>query len=343
MEESSLRKRGRRRAPRLRWLTRWGPLPALSRPPALSRRGARWLAAGGTASLAAVLGIVLAVQSSSNPACRAALRLSAFVLAPPVGNTVHSGQATFYDLQSGGGNCSYVGPPADNLFVALSPGEYDNAAACGGYLDVTGPKGKVRVKIVDQCPECATGHIDLSRAAFTKIADPVQGIVTVTYRAVVNPPLPAPLSFRIKEGASQFWFALLVIDHGNPLAKVEARSGSSAFRSLARADYNYWLADSGLGAGPFTIRLTDVYGQRVTASGIRMAPAQIQRTSTVMYGSSAAPPVQAKSATVPSRSPSARPSRSAQPTPPTVSTAGTDPAGAAVAIADPSLRPSGCG
>jgi expansin (peptidoglycan-binding protein) len=305
------------------------------------------LAAGGTASLAAVVGIILAVQSTGNTACRALPVPVAFVYAPPIGNTVHSGQATFYDLQSGGGNCSYVGPPADNLFVALSPGEYDKAAACGGYLDVTGPKGKVRVKIVDQCPECATGHIDLSRAAFTRIADPVQGLVNVTYRAVVNPPLPAPLSFRIKEGASQYWFALLVIDHGNPLAKVEARSGGGAFRSLTHTDFNYWLAESGLGAGPFTVRLTDVYGQQTTASGIRMAPTQIQRTSVVMYGSSAVPPAQAKSATGVSQSPPVRPSRSAQSPSQAGSTASANPADTSVAIADPasgpSLRPSGCG
>src|SRR5688500_9999205 len=50
-----------------------------------------------------------------------------------------SGKATFYD-SAGMGNCMFEAP-ADRLFVALGNAAYDGAAACGGYLDVTGPKG----------------------------------------------------------------------------------------------------------------------------------------------------------------------------------------------------------
>ncbi|MGP3965932.1 hypothetical protein ACTWPT_59325 [Nonomuraea sp. 3N208] len=85
--------------------------------------------------------------------------------AKPVAGKATKGKATLYELQSGGGNCSYPSPPAGNLYVALSPREYAAAAACGGYVNVTGPKGTVQVKVVDQCPECPAGHIDLSRTA----------------------------------------------------------------------------------------------------------------------------------------------------------------------------------
>ncbi|HEU5108427.1 MAG TPA: expansin EXLX1 family cellulose-binding protein, partial [Micromonosporaceae bacterium] len=215
----------------------------------------RWLAVGGAAVLAAVVGVALVLQSTGDAACAAAT-----VAAPPVGGTVHKGKATFYTPAGASGNCSFVGFPADDLYVALSPGEYAAAAACGGYLDVTGPDGKVRVKVVDQCPECPAGHIDLSRKAFAKIADPVRGLVPVTFRAVVDPRLPGPLSFRIKEGASQWWFAVLVDDHGNPLRSVEVRPSGGGWQRVARTDYNYWLRDSGLGPGPYAIRVTDVYG-----------------------------------------------------------------------------------
>jgi expansin len=284
------------------------------------RKRARWLAAGAGAVLAAVVGIVLVVQTTGGPACAA----------------LASGKATFYELASGGGNCSYVGPPSDGLFVALSPGEYKAAAACGGYLDVTGPRGKVRVKVVDQCPECETGHIDLSRKAFARIADPVQGIVNVSYRAVRNPTLPGPLSFRVKEGSSQFWFAVLVIDHGNPLSTVEVRSGGSGWRTLQRTDFNYYVAESGVGSGPFTIRVTDVYGHRATASGIRLAPAQVQRTRAVMYGKGAAAPVPSRSP-----SPSRKPSHAPKPSPsPSLSEPPPTTAAAAAAV---ELRASSCG
>jgi expansin (peptidoglycan-binding protein) len=288
----------------------------------------RWLAAGGAAVLAAVIGVALVMQSTGDAACAAPVpaRGAGAAVAPPVGDAVHRGKATFYTLGSGGGNCSYVGPPADGLFVALGPGEYAAAAACGGYLDVTGPKGTVRVKIVDQCPECAAGHIDLSRAAFAKIADPVQGVVPVTYRAVVNPRLPGPLSFRIKEGASQWWFAVLVIDHGNPLRTVEARTAGGSWQRLTRTDYNYWLRESGLGSGPYAIRLTDVYGQRATATGIQLQPERTQRTRVTMYGGSA-----------PTRSSGPRPTRAARTVPP--SAAATTPAPVA-SIGPPTTGPA---
>ncbi|SCE77422.1 Peptidoglycan-binding domain-containing protein, expansin [Micromonospora coriariae] len=245
-----------------------------------------WLVATGVTVLAAVLGLTLALRTGSAPACAAGRALAA----PPTGTATHTGKATFYDSNGAGGNCSNPAAPANRLYVALGPTEYAAGAACGGFLDVTGPKGTIRVLIMDQCPECEPGHLDLSREAFARIADPVQGLVPVTYRAVVNPPLPGPLTFRIKEGASQFWFAVRVGNHGNPLRTVEVRQRDDGpWQSAARQDYNYWLIASGAGAGPFTIRVSDVYGNRATVAGIRMAPGQVQTSTVRMYGRGAAP------------------------------------------------------
>ncbi|MDG4837046.1 expansin EXLX1 family cellulose-binding protein [Micromonospora sp. WMMD967] len=249
---------------------------------ASSSRSMPWLVATGVTVVAAALGLTLTLRSGSAPACAAGPALAA---APPTGTATHNGKATFYDSKGAGGNCSNPAAPANRLYVALGPTEYAAGAACGGFLDVTGPKGTVRVLIMDQCPECAPGHLDLSREAFARIADPVQGLVPVTYRAVVNPPLPGPLTFRMKEGSSQWWFAVRVGNHGNPLRSVEVRQGDSgAWRSAARQDYNYWLITSGAGPGPFTIRVSDVYGNRVTVGGIRMAPGQVQNSTVRMYG-----------------------------------------------------------
>ncbi|MDQ7904719.1 expansin EXLX1 family cellulose-binding protein [Phytohabitans sp. ZYX-F-186] len=264
--------------------------------------GRRWVLVGAAALLAAVTTAVLTLRSGPSPACAA----------PPTGSTVHRGKATFYDAKGEGGNCSYVSAPDDSLYVALGPSEYSAGVACGGYLDVTGPKGKVRVLIMDQCPECEAGHLDLSKEAFAKIANPVDGDVSISYKAAPNPTLPGPLSFRIKEGASRYWFAVLVADHGNPLRSVEVRSGST-WRATQRAEYNYWIYESGLGPGPYTIRLTDVYGQRATATGIKMAPEQVQKTSVRLYGAGAAAP-KASASTKASTSPAAKPKASPRPT-----------------------------
>jgi expansin (peptidoglycan-binding protein) len=290
-----------------------------------TRRPGRRLVGAGIVALAAVTGLTLALRAGAEPACAAGPLRAA--------GTVHQGKATFYDSKGAGGNCSRPAAPADRRYVALGPTEYAAGAACGGYLDVTGPKGTVRVLVMDQCPECEPGHLDLSAEAFARIADPVQGVVPVSYRAVVDPPLPGPLTFRIKEGASQWWFAVLVGDHGNPLRAVEVRQ-DGRWRAAVRQDYNYWLIDSGAGPGPYTIRVTDTYGHRATATGIRLAPGQTQRSGVRMYGG----PATVRTAT-PSRTPSARPggsagtppSRSARPAPPPT----TGPAVVDAAVAPP--------
>ena len=158
-----------------------------------------------------------------------------------------SGIATHYVL-TGLPNCSYPSPPANGLFVALSPSEYDSAAACGGYLTVTGPDGSVTVQVIDQCPDCATGHIDLSEPAFAELAPLSAGLINVRYQYLADPPLPGPITMEVKSGSSQYWLALLADNTGNPLASVQVETASGGWVSLARASYNYWIAQSGAGA-----------------------------------------------------------------------------------------------
>jgi expansin (peptidoglycan-binding protein) len=234
----------------------------------------RWLAAGGAVALAAVVGVTLLLQNGGS-ACAA-----------PPSTSAAQGKATFYDLGDGTGTCSFPGSPADDLFVALGPAQYSDAAACGTYLDVTGPKGKVRVKVTDSCPECDPGHLDLSRTAFKKIADEVAGIVPITYRTVAAPVPPAPLSAIVKDGSSQYWLSVLIDNHGSRLASVQIAGAGGTFHTATRADYNYWSVDGGLGPGPFKIKIIDAYGASATMANIKLAPGTVQRTSVRLGGSS---------------------------------------------------------
>jgi expansin (peptidoglycan-binding protein) len=272
------------------------------------RRNARWpLLGAGVAAVAAAVAVAVGIgQAVGSPAC--ALELPAAAEAGTV-----SGTATHYVPQSGG-NCSYPSPPADGLYVALPPSEYDSAAACGGYLEVHGPDGSVRVEVVDQCPDCATGHIDLSTAAFSAIAPLSAGLVNVTYQHLADPAPPGPIGLRVKEGSSRYWLALLATNTGNPLASVAVQSASGGgWHDLARASYNYWIAQSGAGDGPFTVRLTDTAGHQVTAGGITLSPGVMQDTGTSMYGAGSAPVVTApasRASATPTATPTATPGRS---------------------------------
>jgi expansin len=270
-------------------------------------RRARWLWLGlsGVAVIIAVVTAVAAVGQAGGRACAATVSAGG---TDSAGGT-SAGTATHYVL-SGTGNCSYPSPPADGLFVALSPAQYDGAAACGSYVELSGPDGSVTAEVIDQCPPCATGHVDLSEAAFSRIAPLSAGLVSVSYRTVADPALAGPISLRVKEGSSPYWLALLAQNTGNPLASVQVAGPSGGWQNLTRADYNYWLAASGAGPGPFTVRLTDTAGHQVTVPGIALEPGVVQDTGTPMYGAGAAAapvaPAPATTASTPAPAPAAR-------------------------------------
>jgi expansin (peptidoglycan-binding protein) len=237
------------------------------------------LAAAGAGVLATAVGIALVVQNS-DAACAAALR---------------PGKATYFDLEGSLGNCSFPEPPANDLFVAMSPTEYATAAPCGTYLDVTGPKGRVRVKVIDSCPPCTPGHIDLSRTAFRKIGEQEQGIIPVNYRTVASPAVPGPLSVRLKEGSSRYWLSVLIDNHANRLTSVTVNG-----RRAQREIFNHWTVPSGAGGGPFTVTVTDTYGRRTSLPGLELRPGVTQRTSAPVAVEKAGPRVPRKPAASPS-------------------------------------------
>jgi expansin (peptidoglycan-binding protein) len=235
-----------------------------------SHRGRLWfnLAAGTGAVVAAgIAAAIMMSQVSADSACAA----------------VSSEVATHYVL-TGAGNCDYPSAPASGLFVALSPAEYNDAAACGGYLKVNGPDGSVTVEVIDQCPPCQTGHIDLSETAFADIAPLAAGEVDVSYQPITDPPLAGPLQVVVKSGSSAFWLAVQVINTGNPVASV-----SVGGYPLTRASYNYWIASSGEGSGPFDVQVTDTEGHQVTLTGIQLSPGIVQDTGVWMYSGAPAP------------------------------------------------------
>ncbi|MBE1487474.1 expansin EXLX1 family cellulose-binding protein [Plantactinospora soyae] len=296
------------------------------------RRPKRWLAGGFAVVVAALLGLVLVWQFSEPAACAAGLA------APPAGPKVYKGKASHYDGGNSGGNCSLPGPPANRLYAALGSAQYSGSAACGSFLDVTGPKGTVRVMVLDRCAGCTGGKIDLSKQAFAKIADLSKGITSITYRAVVNPPSPGPLTFRMKSGTSQYWFAVQVGNHGNPVKSVAAKRAGSSWRAAKRGSDNYWVIDGGMGPGPYSIRVVDVYGNEAVATGITMSPRRIQRSKVPMYGSTPA------GGPTPTPTPSVAASASASPTVTPPSPAGSaEPETIAGAAGGPAPVRVGCG
>lgn len=196
--------------------------------------------------------------------------LAATCTPPPSNQPEHTGEGTFYTL-AGMGNCSFPEYPGPGLvaFAALNETDYGNADLCGAWVRVTGPRGTVTVKVVDRCPECRPGDVDLGRDVFPLVADPVQGRVPIRWQVVSGPEAPA-IGYRVKDGSSAYWIGIQATNHRNPVRSLEVQVAGGTWQPLARRRYNYFEAPSGLGPGPFTIRLTDTFGQSVVSSGIRL-------------------------------------------------------------------------
>jgi expansin (peptidoglycan-binding protein) len=177
-----------------------------------------------------------------------------------------TGEGTFY-AATGEGNCSFDATPDNLMVAAMNQTDYANSQMCGAFVHITGPLGEVVVRIVDRCPECAPGDIDLSREAFALIANPVDGRVPISWR-IVSPDLAGPIVYHFKDGSNQWWTAVQIRNHRNPIATFEYLDENGQFQAVPRETYNYFVDTSGMGTGPYTFRVTDIYGHTLTDSGI---------------------------------------------------------------------------
>ncbi|MFD3499707.1 expansin EXLX1 family cellulose-binding protein [Streptomyces sp. NPDC058678] len=190
-------------------------------------------------------------------------------------DVTYEGVATFYD-SDGGGACLY--DPSDDVMTgAMNSTDYESAKACGAYVSVRAANGtSITVRITNECPgECAPGQIDLSAEAFAALADPTLGRIAITWK-LVSPGSSGTMSIRYKTGSSRYWCGVQAIGHRNPVARLEVRAGGG-WRQLSRTDYNYFISEDGTGCGG-AIRVTDIFGERLTVDGLAIRPNVVQPT-----------------------------------------------------------------
>ena len=206
----------------------------------------------------------------------APVREAEWILEPK--GTVHSGFATFY---GGGyeGGCAMLDPVSRDYWItAMNLPDWNNAELAGAYLEVTGELGTINVLVTDLLPEGAKGDLDLYTDAFPLIAPAEKGKVPVTWKILpLDTAADAPFSYKYKVGSTEFWCAVQVRNHRYPIEKLEYLNEEGVFIELPRRNFNYFEAQSGLGKGPFTFRITDIYGQVVIDEDIPFTPDEIQQ------------------------------------------------------------------
>lgn len=183
--------------------------------------------------------------------------------------TVHTGDGTYY---GGGyeGGCAMLDPISkeDYWIVAMNLEDYNNAQLAGAYLEVTGELGTINMLVTDLLPEGKKGDLDLYVDAFPLIAPAEKGRVPVSWKIVpLDSAENAPVCYKFKEGTTQYWCGVQVRNHRYPITKLEYLDQNGEFVELPRQQYNYFESTD-MGAGPFTFRITDIYGQVIIDENI---------------------------------------------------------------------------
>jgi expansin (peptidoglycan-binding protein) len=217
-----------------------------------------------------------ATSTSAKPSTSAAAPAAAALAGKIKPGATRTGVATFYDTD-GGGACGYD-PNPDPLNAAMNEADFEGSKACGAYVQVQAANGaSVTVRITNLCPApCRVGQLDLNPKAFDRLGARNLGEIPITWKLVSAPPSKR-ISVRYKTGSSQYWCGIQVIDHLNPVAKLEVRA-SGAWKQLQRTDYNYFLSENGAGCGG-AIAVTDIYGERLVIDPLPVKADVVQPTA----------------------------------------------------------------
>ncbi|KAF5665352.1 extracellular cellulase [Fusarium heterosporum] len=184
-----------------------------------------------------------------------------------------SGSSTFYGGNLSGGNCMFTTYtlPAGILGTAFSGQKWDSAANCGACIEVTGPSGKVKAMIVDKCPECDAGHLDLFPNAFKAVGG-TDGIVKTSYK-FVECGITSPLVLHNKSGTSANWFSIQVVNSNEPVKSLEVSTdGGKTWKKTQRQDYNFFENPSGFGSTSVDVKITSSTGKTVIVNKVGVTP-----------------------------------------------------------------------
>lgn len=181
--------------------------------------------------------------------------------------TWFTGEGTQYGGIAGtnGGNCGIFVDEGDFYHCAMNHEQYDGSMTCGACVHVIGPIGEIDLKIVDRCPECKHGDIDLSTEAFVRIAKLEDGRVPIKWCYI---PCRQSGGIRVKyePGMSQFYFKMAIYDHLYAIDMLEYQKNDGSWVEIERKDYNYFVENAGIDEdkskiGPYTFRITANTGE----------------------------------------------------------------------------------
>ncbi|EPB87208.1 hypothetical protein HMPREF1544_06033 [Mucor circinelloides 1006PhL] len=97
-----------------------------------------------------------------------------------------SGSGTYY--QVGSGSCGEHDTDSE-LVVAVNKAQMENGSnpnnnpKCDKMVSITGDQGTVAARVVDTCPACANGALDMSPTTFKRVCgDLAEGVCNISWQ-----------------------------------------------------------------------------------------------------------------------------------------------------------------
>jgi hypothetical protein len=188
---------------------------------------------------------------------------------------------TWYEKTAeAGGACGYFETQEDmgDYYVAINGELWNNSYHCGACVEVTGANGTAVAKVTDLCPAddanplCRNNHLDLSPATFeATIGDTSIGYSDITWKFVPCDTNNEPFYFYFQPESHTTWTSLHVRNAPHHIESIAFENTDGNFIEMNRTDYGFFIGED-MGAGPYTLRVTDEYNQVETRTGVELNP-----------------------------------------------------------------------
>ena len=174
-------------------------------------------------------------------------------------DSTRTGRASFYHSRSGQGTCALPGtPPWDSFYVALNRRDFAKSTACGACAWIYHDSDSVQVRVIDRCAGCGKGKIDLSRAAFRKLATLGTGHIGVRWRFAACP--DSSFAVRRTAGSSGFWTSLQAWGLPWPVESLMVARPDGSWLRFRKERHNHFTARA-LPFQPWVLRTVDLHGR----------------------------------------------------------------------------------
>ncbi|TDH74386.1 uncharacterized protein CCR75_005084 [Bremia lactucae] len=180
--------------------------------------------------------------------------------------STYQGYGTVYSLSTpSSGNCNFMHWPSEAVtkYAALNAAQWNETMNCGRCAQVSctdpscsGMPSEI-VYILDQCPGCAYGDLDLSPEMFESITGQSYTKLSIEWN-FVECPVSNNVQYCLKTGSSEFWVA---VQPANFISGVQSMTINHQEASLVDSAY-YFLID---GKGK---SVADLHSMQISITGV---------------------------------------------------------------------------